>query len=193
MHKIFWMKFQLNYVEKRDLVYQWPPYGSQLPVALKVLWVQILHWSDTHGQKLDSLATWIRCNKEMWARCAYGQYHPGCFRIWLYAQSTAAFVACRELLFSLPYKTLSDILPLTNPLVQYIQLSDIQRFCHIPSGGTKVCAHSGALIFNTSGFTHFMVYLQENIERILTEYCFQNDWIFASHSNTSPWDFKSNR
>lgn len=42
----------------------------------------------------------------------------------------------------------------------------------------------GALILNSSGFKHFMVYLQENIERIWTEYSFQNDWIFASHNNT---------
>lgn len=77
---------------------------------------------------------------------------------------------------SLPLMVLLDSLPLTNPLVQYIQLSDIQRFCHIPNGGTKfVCACSDVLIFNTSGFTHFTVYLQKNTERILTEYCFQND------------------
>lgn len=64
-------------------------------------------------------------------------------------------------------------------------------FCHILNGGTKVvCAHSGALIFNTWGLTHFMVYLQENIEKILTEYCFQNDWTFARHSNTPTCDLK---
>lgn len=44
----------------------------------------------------------------------------------LYAQPIAEFVASRELLFSLPYEMLLDVL--TDALVQYIQFSHIQRF-----------------------------------------------------------------
>lgn len=53
-----------------------------------------LKWQ--HGQKLDSLATYIHPNKDVWARDVQGQHYPHCFRICLYAQPAAEFVVPKE-------------------------------------------------------------------------------------------------